>query len=61
MSEPNVTRIDSETQTEVPSTIEGRCERCGTSGMVGDYPGQGGIVADAHGHMLCDECATEED
>jgi hypothetical protein len=54
-----VTQVDPRTMTEVPATIEGVCERCGKRGLVGDFPGQGGVVADAHGHLICDDCAED--
>lgn len=36
------------------------CDRCCVVGWRGDWPDQGGIVADASGDLLCDACADEE-
>ncbi len=40
------------------STERGTCDRCGVTGWVGDFPGEGGLCADAWGiEILCDDCA----
>ena len=33
------------------------CDRCGVVGWRGDWPDQGGIVADSRGELVCDACA----
>jgi hypothetical protein len=45
----------------VLSTERSVCEVCGEAGWVGDWPGEGGLVVDTRGRLICDECAAEED
>jgi len=45
---------------EVLSTTTACCARCGVEGWAGDFPAQGGIVADPResGRSYCDDCAV---
>jgi hypothetical protein len=43
------------------STISGKCEVCGKPGWVGDWPGEGGLVVDTPGRLVCDDCAKEDE
>ena len=55
---PNLTvyRADME-RGRVLSTELSRCEYCNKEGYVGDWPDEGGLVADTTGRLQCDECA----
>jgi hypothetical protein len=42
---------------ETPSREWAECSLCKTQGLRGDFPGEGGIVPNANGRLLCDFCA----
>lgn len=43
---------------EYLSTERATCEHCGAEGWLGDFPWQGGVVADERGDLTCDACAA---
>lgn len=45
----------------IPSTEIVTCAVCGCEGLRGDFPGQGGIVPNEHGDLVCDECADNQE
>jgi len=55
-----VMRVD-EDGLERPSTVRATCSRCRCDGWRGDWPGQGGLVPDDGGALLCDPCAEDDD
>jgi len=54
-----VHRYNWETMRDEPSVVTATCEHCGALGMLGDYPGEGGIVPDESGALVCDDCWEE--
>lgn len=42
-----------------PSGERVQCTRCSRTGWRSDWPGEGGIVADERGELVCDDCASE--
>ena len=63
MSDPNLTVYRcGHDLAEVLSAERSTCSRCGVDGWVGDWPDQGGLVADPGqaGELFCDPCAEPD-